>query len=588
MLYNTNMQLDTSANRLRPRAFSELAGQDFVVKTLIGSLSSGRAAHAYLFSGPRGVGKTSAARLLALALNRPAGSDISQLDYPGSEDIRHGKSLDVVEIDGASYTSVENIRGIREELMYKPVQFAYKVYIIDEVHMLSNSAFNALLKTIEEPPEYAIFIFATTELHKVPATIRSRCQQFAFKRIGIQDIEARLSALAAERGIKADADALAWIAKEADGSLRDAYMLLDQVLSFNFEKITLAALKKHLGLAGLDALNELFAHCVRGEKKAALECAAALFEHGVSAEQFIFEAAEYVRNILFIKNSIGSSALMGYAPAQFDAAVYEQLSVEHIEKALELTLQCYRNIRYTANPRFEVELTVATLASLASYVSPAQLVERLEALRSNRESAQKFSGQASAQSTKLSAQQPPSRAAQKTPAAASSRLAADTRDENAARKNSTAAPTVAQNTAGENISASPEDDARRDALLAQAYKHDERLGVALESAAVRFADGEIVFSFKEKFALSVFEQHAQFVQTAAAEVYAETYSDGQKRPAVRGVLVEAAAAKPRPSLQLDAQENAKNTQEDETAAEDHSPAVQRILTMFGGSVRNDE
>jgi len=250
------MAYEVTATRKRPQTFDEMVGQDFIVSTLKNSIAQGRIAHAYLFSGPRGVGKTSAARILAKALNceqgpteQPCGQCTSCLE------IAQGNSLDVIEIDGASNTSVNDVREIKDEVLFAPNANRYKVYIIDEVHMLSNSAFNALLKTIEEPPSYIVFIFATTEVHKVPATIRSRCQQFNFRLISSSQIVEMLQRVLEELSIQAEEAALFWIAKEATGSLRDAYTLLDQVVSFSRDGITLEKIRAKLGLVGLDQIN---------------------------------------------------------------------------------------------------------------------------------------------------------------------------------------------------------------------------------------------------------------------------------------------------------------------------------------------
>jgi DNA polymerase-3 subunit gamma/tau len=217
------MSYEVTANRRRPGTFDTLTGQEFVVTTIKKSIEANKIAHAYLFSGSRGVGKTSAARILAKSLNCVEGPTANPCGVCSNcKEIAKGSSLDVIEIDGASNTSVNDVRAIKDEVLFAPNASKYKVYIIDEVHMLSNSAFNALLKTIEEPPPYVVFVFATTEIHKVPATIKSRCQQFNFRLIDVEDIKERLAEACQEMEIQVDQDALFWMANEGNGSLRDA------------------------------------------------------------------------------------------------------------------------------------------------------------------------------------------------------------------------------------------------------------------------------------------------------------------------------------------------------------------------------
>jgi len=376
------MPYEVTATRKRPKNFEEFKGQDFVSATLVSSLESGRIAHAYLFSGPRGCGKTSAARILAKSLNCEKGPSAKPCGVCRScVEIARGASLDVIEIDGASNTSVDNIRQIKDEVLFPPNGGRYKVYIIDEVHMLSNSAFNALLKTIEEPPPYIVFIFATTELHKVPATIKSRCQQFAFRLFKIDLIRSLLAEAAAELGVEAEDEALLWIAKEARGSLRDAYTLFDQVVSFAEGRISAALIRDKLGLTGLDALGELFHACAAGETGAALSALNGILERGVSAEQLACEAADYCRALLLIKNGIDKPDLLGAPPSAFDAFVLQNLSAERIERSLALILALYRDLRYTIDQRFELELAVSRLSRLQDYVSPREAAKAVGELR---------------------------------------------------------------------------------------------------------------------------------------------------------------------------------------------------------------
>jgi DNA polymerase-3 subunit gamma/tau len=250
------------ARRCRPQRFSELVGQDPIVQTLENAIRLGRIAHAFLFIGPRGTGKTSTARLLAMALNAP-GQPVIDAD-PHSEPCRsifEGHCMDVIEIDGASNNSVEQVRSLREECQYVPTSCRFKIYIIDEVHMLSQAAFNALLKTLEEPPMHVKFIFATTEVYKVPPTIASRCQRFEFKAIDEEIIVKKLQQIMEAEGIQADLPALRAIARIADGGMRDAQSILDQLISFGDNRITEADVVKAYGLVSSQDLSEILA-CV--------------------------------------------------------------------------------------------------------------------------------------------------------------------------------------------------------------------------------------------------------------------------------------------------------------------------------------
>jgi DNA polymerase-3 subunit gamma/tau len=376
------MPYQVTATRKRPQTFDELVGQEFVAATLRSSLVQGRIAHAYLFAGPRGVGKTSAARILAKALNCEKGTTDKPCGVCGAcLEITRGSSLDVIEIDGASNTSVNDIREIRDEVLFAPNSSRYKIYIIDEVHMLSNSAFNALLKTIEEPPPYIVFVFATTEVHKVPATIRSRCQQYNFRLISTDEIKVKLGEAAGELDVQAEEKALTWIAKEATGSLRDAYTLLDQIVSFSTGTITLEKIREKLGILGIEEMNDFVRVLRMGNVGKVLELSDKILTTGVSIEQFSANLTEYFRDLLFIKSGITRDTLLGYAAEDFDRSVLDSLSALQIEKAMEVLLSLYRNIRFSLNQRFELELTLARLAELDALISPAEIRETLGRLQ---------------------------------------------------------------------------------------------------------------------------------------------------------------------------------------------------------------
>lgn len=368
------MAYEVTATRRRPQRFEDMIGQEFVVATLQKSLVSGKIAHAYLFSGPRGCGKTSSARILAKTLNCEEGPGKGPCGKCAAcVEIARGSSLDVIEIDGASNTSVNDVRQIKEEVLFPPNALRYKVYIIDEVHMLSTSAFNALLKTIEEPPPYVVFIFATTELHKIPATIKSRCQQFNFRLVSVERLKEALADAARESGISAEDEALFWIAREATGSVRDAYTLFDQVAAFSDSCITFDKIRDKLGLVGIDRLNPIVELCADNKPGEALMALDAVLQANVSIEQFVVDAADYFRSLLFVKSGITKDTILGQNPSRFSQRVLEAWSSIDIERALALTLQTYRDIRYSLDPRFELELTLSRLSWTKDYVSPAEM-----------------------------------------------------------------------------------------------------------------------------------------------------------------------------------------------------------------------
>jgi DNA polymerase-3 subunit gamma/tau len=376
------MPYEVTATRRRPKTFDELAGQEFVAATLKNSLETGQIAHAYLFSGPRGCGKTSAARILARALRcekgpaaNPCGVCAQCLEHA------RGSSMDVIEIDGASNTGVNDVRQIKEEVLFPPTSGKYKVYIIDEVHMLSNSAFNALLKTIEEPPPNIVFIFATTEIQKVPMTIKSRCQQFNFRLIPVETIVRLLKDACKEMGIEAEDEALLWIARDATGSLRDAYTVFDQIVSFSDGHIRFSLIKEKKGIVGLDQLNAFAEACVANDFPGVLSHIEGTLAAGVAVETFIIDVAGYYHSLLLIKAGVSRESVLGYSADRFSAKVLQKLDAVRLAQAGELLFNLHRDIRYSLSPRFELETLAAKLCWLDRWVSPAELAEAVDKAR---------------------------------------------------------------------------------------------------------------------------------------------------------------------------------------------------------------
>jgi DNA polymerase-3 subunit gamma/tau len=296
------MSYQVLARKWRPQLFEDVVGQGHITRTLQNAIATNRLAHAFLFSGPRGVGKTTTARILAKALNctegptpTPCGKCSSCLETAA------GSSVDVIEIDGASNRGIEHIRELREAVRYAPVGGKYKVYVIDEVHMLTNEAFNALLKTLEEPPPHVIFIFATTEPQKIPATIHSRCQRYGFKRVAVHEIIERLRTIATSEGIKISDSGLAMIARAAEGSMRDSQSLLDQSVSYSGMEIKDEELQATLGSVAQAALLQFSSGLLARNASGLLEQIDALLEQGQDMRQFLTGVVEHLRNLLVVK-----------------------------------------------------------------------------------------------------------------------------------------------------------------------------------------------------------------------------------------------------------------------------------------------
>jgi len=370
------------ARKWRPNVFDEIIGQDHVTKTLKNAISTGRVAQAYLFSGPRGVGKTTAARILAKCLNCTADAALAPCNECAScRAITNGSSVDVLEIDGASNTGVENVRELRENIMYMPAGGRRKIYIIDEVHMLSISAFNALLKTLEEPPSHVVFIFATTEVRKIPLTILSRCQRFEFRRIPVIKMEAHLKKILLTEKIAFEEDALFAIAREADGSLRDAESLLDQVLAFGGESVRLIDVTEALGLMDRSVLLELMRAITDKNGGLSLNIIEKIYDFGYDLRKACGELLAITRDMTAIKVTGGTAVIE--APAHELTALKEMAearTVEDLHMLFLLLQKGYEGIARSAFARHAFEMTVLRASSFDSLGPIDELLKKLESL----------------------------------------------------------------------------------------------------------------------------------------------------------------------------------------------------------------
>ena len=370
----------------RPQGFDSLVGQEAVRTALTNALETGRIAHAYLFAGPRGTGKTSTAKILAKAVNCEHGPTPNPCNKcQNCVRINDGTSMDVFEIDAASNRGIDEIRDLREKVAFAPVNGRYKVYIIDEVHMLTTEAFNALLKTLEEPPPHVIFILATTEPHKIPATIHSRCQRFDFKRVTDSDIVKRLREVADGSGIAADDDALQLIAVQADGGMRDALSLLDQC-GVMAERVSAETVRSVLGIVGREALRELVKAVGEGNVPEALALLEALLAGGKDVKQIITELAEYLRAVLLYKASPEYREIYLTDTKEAIAAMEGLLSTDRLMAAQERLHQCMLELRQSVRGRIAAEMCLFDLCRVegSTLAALTARVEKLEAMLAGR------------------------------------------------------------------------------------------------------------------------------------------------------------------------------------------------------------
>jgi DNA polymerase-3 subunit gamma/tau len=370
------------ARKYRPQTFQEVVNQEHVKTTLENAIAQKRIAHGYIFSGQRGTGKTTVARILARCLNCVEGPTATPCGVCAScLEITASGAPDVIEIDAASNRGINEMRELRENVRYQPARDRYKVFIIDEAHQITSEAFNALLKTIEEPPPWVVFVLCTTEAHKIPATIASRCQHFSFRSVGFEDLAARMAWICQQEGIEADAEALAVLAQAGEGSVRDSLSALDQAIACCGSKLDAAEVRALLGAFSLESLEQVTQALVSNDSRRMLEVVDELERNGHNLQHFSRELARYFRNLLVERISGADTRLVAASAAERQklAEIAAQFSEEDLSRYLQLSLDLFRDLQFSLQPRFHLEIGLVRLVQAGRLLPIEEALAQLNA-----------------------------------------------------------------------------------------------------------------------------------------------------------------------------------------------------------------
>jgi DNA polymerase-3 subunit gamma/tau len=549
------------ARKYRPQSFDDVLNQEHIKTTLRNAIAQNRIAHGYIFSGQRGTGKTTTARIVARCLNCIQGPTDKPCGVCAScVEIAAGCSVDVIEIDAASNRGINEMRELRENVRYQPARDRYKIFIIDEAHQITNEAFNALLKTIEEPPEWAVFILCTTESHKIPATIASRCQHFSFRSVDFNDLIARMREICAQEKIEADDEALAVIAQAGEGSVRDSLSALDQAIACCGNRLEAAQVRALLGAFSIDAMAQVTTALAAQDGAKVLELVDELERNGGSPQHFAREVSRYVRNVLVTKIAGADSRLVNASQAERAemARIAASFTEEDLTRYLQISLEVFSDLQVSLQPRFHLEIGLLKMIQAGRLVAIEEAIASLPA-------GQGTSPAAPRPQTSLpaAAPRPAPVSIEPPPRTGPSPFEMDRMKKAASPESSTAAAAPAPA-----LSSDTDWRARlHEAMMAAQLPFSAD---AILQSDVVLVNNEIVVTTSKKFALDLGQSE---LQSAIKQLGVP----GLRGRVVFGEVKSAPAAAPKPA--------AKEQGDEVTARALSHPEVQRYRELFGGEVR---
>ncbi len=562
------------ARKYRPQSFADVVNQEHVKSTLENAIAQHRIAHGYIFSGQRGTGKTTIARILARCLNCVQGPTATPCGECAScKEITSGGTVDVIEIDAASNRGINEMRELRENVRYQPARDRYKIFIIDEAHQITNEAFNALLKTIEEPPPWAVFVLCTTESHKIPATIASRCQHFSFRSVDFEDLTARMAWICEQEGIEADPEALAILAAAGEGSVRDSLSALDQAIACCGTQIHAAEVRALLGAFGIESLEKVTQALSTSDSRAMLEVVDELERNGHNLQHFSRELSRYFRNLLVARIAGAETRLVAASAAQRAqlAAIAGTFSEEDLTRYLQLSLDLFRDLQYSLQPRFHLEIGLVRLVQAGKLLPIEQALASFQAAPHEAPAprlAPPAPRPSAAPAPMRQPAPPPARSGPSPFELDRARKAADRPPEpqssgaTALAPQFQAAPVTLGNPAGD----------PREQL--HAYLHEKgnaHLADAVENSNITVSGGELCITAPKSYAL-------YFRDRAFDDAIREVFGRALRLKFTAG---EAGSAPPPPALAAPTSE----AEDEVTGRALSNPEVQRFREVFGGEVR---